>query len=162
MYWPLLAVEHSSRYEHQWRFQHNGDWFWPQDPKNAVAHNFLMTAEKKLSMRSSSWNVTDPNKPILHLINRDQGLHQRPCTIRRQLSPKREIALSAVPRYWELELMLLPSIKYDFTILEQLIMTLILLKTIHTLHHKNQKNRYWRRFTSIFYRIICWLVINTF
>ena len=27
-----------------------------------------------------------------------------------QLSPKREIALSAVPRYWELELMLLLSI----------------------------------------------------
>ena len=29
--------------------------------------------------------------------------------------------------------MLLPSIKYDFTILRQVIMTLILLKTIHTL-----------------------------
>ena len=40
------------------------------------------------------------------------------------------------------ELMLLPSIKYDFTILRQVIMTLILLKTIHTLHHKNQKNKY--------------------
>ena len=36
--------------------------------------------------------------------------------------------------------MLLPSIKYDFTILRRVIMTLILLKTIHTLHHKNQKN----------------------
>ena len=80
---------------------------------------------------------------------------QRPCT-------KREIALSAVPRYWELELMLLPSIKYDFTILRRVIMTLILLKTIHTLHHKNRKNKYYRRFTSIFYPIICWLVINTF
>ena len=34
-----------------------------------------------------------------------------------RLCPKRKIALSAVPRYWELELMLLPSIKYDFTIL---------------------------------------------
>ena len=40
------------------------------------------------------------------------------------------------------ELMLLPSIKYDFTILRQVIMTLILLKTIHTLHHKNRKNKY--------------------
>ena len=40
------------------------------------------------------------------------------------------------------ELMLLPSIKYDFTILRQVIMTLILLKTIHTLHHKHQKNKY--------------------
>ena len=79
-----------------------------------------------------------------------------------QLSPKREIALSAVPRYWELELMLLPSIKYDFTILRRVIMTLILFKTIHTLHHKNQKDKYYRRFTSIFYPIICWLVINTF
>ena len=79
-----------------------------------------------------------------------------------QLSPKREIALSAVPRYWELELMLLPSIKYAFTILRRLILTLILLKTIHTLHHKNQKNKYHRRFTSIFYPIFCWLVINTF
>ena len=58
-----------------------------------------------------------------------------------QLSPKREIALSAVPRYWELELMLLPSIKYDFTILRGVIMTLIL-KTIHTSHQKNQKNKY--------------------
>ena len=36
------------------------------------------------------------------------------------------------------------------------------IKSIHTLHHQNQKNRYWRRFTSIFYPIICWLVINTF
>ena len=53
-----------------------------------------------------------------------------------QLSPKREIALSAVPRYWELELMLLPSIKYDFTILRRVIMTLILIKTIHTSHQK--------------------------
>ena len=79
-----------------------------------------------------------------------------------QLSPKREIALSAVPRYWELELMLLPSIKYDFTILRRVIMTLILLKTIHTLHNKNRKNNYYRRFTYIFYPIICWLVINTF
>ena len=35
--------------------------------------------------------------------------------------------------------MLLPSIKYDFTILRRVIMTLILLKTIHTLHHKNRK-----------------------
>ena len=89
---------------------------------------------------------------------------QRPCTLQQdsQLSPKREIALSAVPRYWELELMLLPSIKYDFTILRRVIMTLILLKTIHTLHHKNQKDKYYRRFTSIFYPIICWLVINTF
>ena len=59
-----------------------------------------------------------------------------------QLSPKREIALSDVPRYWELELMLLPSIKYDFTILRRVITTLILLKTIHTLHHKNQRNNY--------------------
>ena len=46
-----------------------------------------------------------------------------------QLSTKHEIALSAVPRYWGLELMLLPSIKYDFTILRRVIMTLILLKT---------------------------------
>ena len=59
-----------------------------------------------------------------------------------QLSLKREIALSAVPRYWELELMLLPSIKYDFTILRRVIMTMILLKTIHTSHKKNQKNKY--------------------
>ena len=66
--------------------------------------------------------------------------YQRPCTIR--LSPKREIALSAVPWYWESELMLLPSIKYDFTILRRVIMTLILLKTIHTSHKKNQKNKY--------------------
>ena len=58
--------------------------------------------------------------------------------------------------------MLLPSIKYDFTILRRVIMTLILLKTIHTLHHKNRKNKYYRRFTSIFYPIICWLVINRF
>ena len=50
---------------------------------------------------------------------------------------KHEMALSAVPRYWVLKLMFLPSIKYDLTILR--IMTLILLKTIHTLHHK--KNR---------------------
>ena len=55
--------------------------------------------------------------------------------------------------------MILPSIKYDFTILRRVIMTLILLKTMHTFH---QKNMYWRRFTSIFYPIICWLVINTF
>ena len=40
------------------------------------------------------------------------------------------------------ELMFLPSIKCDFTILQQVIMTLVLLKTIHTLHHKNQKNKY--------------------
>ena len=53
--------------------------------------------------------------------------------------PKREIALGAVPRYWELELILLPFIKYDFTILRRVIMTLILLKTIHHIHHKNQK-----------------------
>ena len=33
-----------------------------------------------------------------------------------QLSPKREIALSSVPLYWELELMLSPSIKFDFDI----------------------------------------------
>ena len=33
--------------------------------------------------------------------------------------------------------MLLPSIKYDLTILRRVIMTLILLKTIHTSHHKN-------------------------
>ena len=46
--------------------------------------------------------------------------------------------------------MLLPSIKYDFTILRRVIMTLILLKTIHTLHHKNQNDKYYRRFTSIF------------
>ena len=58
--------------------------------------------------------------------------------------------------------MLLPSMKYDFTILQRVIMTLILLKTIHTLHHKNRKNKYYPRFTSIFYPIICWLVINTF
>ena len=53
-----------------------------------------------------------------------------------QLSPKREIPLSAVPRWWELELMLLPSIKYDFTILRQVIRPSILLKTVHTLHIK--------------------------
>ena len=58
--------------------------------------------------------------------------------------------------------MLLPSIKYDFTILRRVIMTLILLKTLHTLHHKNHKDKYYRRFTSIFYPIFCWLVINTF
>ena len=46
--------------------------------------------------------------------------------------------------------MVLPAIKYDFTILRRVIMTLILLKTIHTLHHKNRKNKYYRRFTSIF------------
>ena len=75
---------------------------------------------------------------------------------------KREIDLSAVPLYWELELMLSLSIKYDFTILRRVIMTLILLKTIHTLHHKNQKNKYYQKFTPFFYPIICWLVINTF
>ena len=32
-----------------------------------------------------------------------------PSILVSQLSPKREIALGAVPRYWELELMLLPS-----------------------------------------------------
>ena len=90
------------------------------------------------------------------------GYNKDPVQKDSQLSPKREIALSAVPRYWELELMLLPSIKYDFTILRRVIMTLILIKTIHTLHHKNRKNKYYRRFTSIFYPIICWLVINTF
>ena len=42
--------------------------------------------------------------------------------------------------------MLLPSIKYDFTILRRVIMTLILLKAVHTLHHKNQRNKYYRRF----------------
>ena len=57
--------------------------------------------------------------------------------------------------------MLLASIKYDFTILRRVIMTFILLKTIHTLHHKNRKDKYCQRFTSIFYPIICWLVINT-
>ena len=66
------------------------------------------------------------------------------------LSPKREIAVSAVPQYRGLELMLLPSIKYDFTILRRVIMTLILLKTIRTLHHKNLKNKYWWRFTAFF------------
>ena len=45
-----------------------------------------------------------------------------------RLSPKREIAPSAVPLYWVLELMHLPSTKYGFTILRRLIMTLILLK----------------------------------
>ena len=79
-----------------------------------------------------------------------------------QLSQKREIALSAVPRYWGLELRLLSSIKYYFTIFQRVIMTLIPLKTIHTLHHTNQKNKYWRRFTCIFYPMIWWLVINTF
>ena len=44
-----------------------------QGPKNADAHNFIMTAGNELSMRSSSWNITDSNKPILHLINRDPG-----------------------------------------------------------------------------------------
>ena len=39
-----------------------------------------MAAENKLSMLSSSWNVTDPNKPILHLITREQGLHIYDCT----------------------------------------------------------------------------------
>ena len=53
------------------------------------------------------------------------------------ISLKREIALNAVPRYWGSGLLLLPSIKFDFTILRRVIMTLILLKTIHTLHHKN-------------------------
>ena len=38
--------------------------------------------------------------------------------------------------------MLLPSIKYDFTILRRVIMTLILLKSIHTLLLKNQKDKY--------------------
>ena len=46
--------------------------------------------------------------------------------------------------------MLLPSIKYDLTILRRVIMTLILLKTIHTSHHKNRKNKYCPMFTSIF------------
>ena len=76
--------------------------------------------------------------PFFHALS---GCDQRPCKIS-QLSPKREIALSAVPWYRELELMLLPSIKYDFTILRRVIMLLILLKTIHTLHHKNQKKKY--------------------
>ena len=57
------------------RFQHDGHWFRPQGPKNADAHNFLMTADDELSMRSSSWNVTDSNKPILHLINRDPSFY---------------------------------------------------------------------------------------
>ena len=39
-------------------------------PKNADAHNFLMTMENELS---SSENVTDSNKPTLHLIKRDQS-----------------------------------------------------------------------------------------
>ena len=65
------------------------------------------------------------------------GKSKDPVQYDSQLSPKREIALSAVPLYWKLELMLLPSIKYDFTILRRVIITLILLKTIHTLHQKN-------------------------
>ena len=58
--------------------------------------------------------------------------------------------------------MLLPSIKYDFTILQRINMILIILKTIHTLHHKNQENKYWWRFTVFFHPIIWLLVINTF
>ena len=77
--------------------------------------------------------VTDNDKPDnyeeSHVINDTS------------LSPKHEIALSAVPRYGGLELMLLPSIKYDFTI-RRVFMILILLKTIHTSHNKNQKNKY--------------------
>ena len=42
--------------------------------RNADAHKFLLTAENELSMRSSSLNVTDSNKPILHLINCDPSL----------------------------------------------------------------------------------------
>ena len=71
-----------------------------------------------------------------------------------QVSLKRESALSAVPRCCGLELMLLPSSKYDFTILQRVIMILILLKAIHMLHHKTQKNKYRRIFTSIRYPII--------
>ena len=35
--------------------------------------------------------------------------------------------------------MILPSIKYDFTILRRIIMTFILIKTIHTSHKKIRK-----------------------
>ena len=59
-------------------------------------------------------------------------------------SPQNVKSLSVLsPRYWELELMLLLSIKYDFTILRRVIMTLILLKTIHTLHYPDDIARLW-------------------
>ena len=45
---------------------------WHQDPKQA--HNFLITAQKELYMRSCSWNVTDSNKPIFDIIIRGQVL----------------------------------------------------------------------------------------
>ena len=53
--------------------------------------------------------------------------------------------------------MLLPSIKYDFTILRRVIMTLILLKTIHTLHHKNLKNNFlvsYQYFLIVFFPLV--------
>ena len=42
-------------------FQHDSDWerCRPLGPKNV--HNFLMTAENELSMRSCRWNVSDFN-----------------------------------------------------------------------------------------------------
>ena len=58
--------------------------------------------------------------------------------------------------------MLLPSLKYDLTILRRVIMTLMLLKTIHTLHKKIRKISIAGGLLLFFYPIICWLVINTF
>ena len=66
MAWPRVAV-----FVLPWKnnvFQHGGDWERSllQGPKR----RFNAVATYDLSMRS--WNVTDPNQPIIDLINLDQ------------------------------------------------------------------------------------------